>query len=111
MSFALTLPTTLHHLIITRHVRSNEDHLGLKARPRVFEQLHRVRPSSTFLRVPEDHPLWGDVVVNQTRYRRSEGLLLIRAYPDEEPVLTLDARRKGRPDAGPRADAYSSLEH
>lgn len=65
---------------------------------------------------------------NETRDRRSEGLLLIRAYPNEEPskksdqgskrgfvkaipVWTLDAGRQRCTDTGSGTHADSSFKH
>ena len=86
-----TLATALHHLIITTHVGGDEYDLCSETRPGVLEQLHRVWPTPSLLRVPEDHPLGRDIVVDQAGYRWPKRLLLVRAYPDEKPVLALDA--------------------
>ncbi len=59
-----TCAATLHHLIITLHVGSNKDDLRPEALPRVSKKLHGIWSSSSFLRVPEDHPLGLDVVVD-----------------------------------------------
>ena len=102
---------TLHHLIVALHVGGDEDDLGAKPRPCVSKKLHGVWPSASFLRVPEDHSLGFDVLSNQARNRGSERLFLVRAYPDEEPVWTLDAGGQCRADTGSCADTDSSLEH
>ena len=102
---------TLHHLIVALHVGGDEDDLGAKPRPCVSKKLHGVWPSSSFLRVPEDHSLGFDMLSNQTRNRGSECLLLIRAYPNEKPVWTLDAGGQCCADTGSSADTDSSLEH
>jgi hypothetical protein len=44
-----TCTTTLYHLIIALHIGGNEDDLGPKARPRVFQELHSIWSSSLFL--------------------------------------------------------------
>jgi hypothetical protein len=80
-----TCTATLHHLIITLHVGGNEYDLGPEARPRLPEEFHGIGASSSFLGVPEDHSFGLNVLVDQARYRWSEGLLLIRADPNEEP--------------------------
>lgn len=80
-----TFAATLHHLIIALHVGRDEDDLGSKTRPSLFQELHGIWSSSSFLRVPEDHSLRLDMLADQTRNRWSERFLLIRAYPDEEP--------------------------
>jgi hypothetical protein len=59
-----TCTAALYHLIITLHVGGDEDNLGSKALPRVFEELHSIRPASSFLRVPENHFLGLDMFVN-----------------------------------------------
>lgn len=116
-------------------VRSNEDDFGIEARPRVFEEFHGIRSSSSFLCVPEDHSLGLNVFVDQACYRWAKGSFLIRAYPYEEPSRTsenevlkyiyiyfyvcqmdvpiwaLDARRQRCPDTSPGANADSSFEH
>lgn len=102
---------TLHHLIVPLHVRRYEDDLGSKPCPRVFEKFHSVWSSSSFLRVPEDHSLRFDVLVDQTRDCRSKRPLLIRTYPNEEPVWALDAGGQCCPDTGSRGNANTSLEH
>ena len=106
-----TSPTTLHHLIIALHIGRDKDDLGPKAIPHLLEELHRVRPSPPLLRVPEDHPLRLDVVMDQPGYRGPKGLFLVRANPDQEPVRALDASRQRSTDTCSRADADPSLEH
>jgi hypothetical protein len=59
-----TCMTALYHLIIALLIGSNEDDLGSKARPRLFEELHSIWSSSSFFRVPEDHSLGLDVFVD-----------------------------------------------
>lgn len=109
--YQLTRPAALHHLIIALHIGGDKDDFSPKAVPHLLEEFDRVWPSTTFLRVPEDHALGLDVFVNQARNRRAESLLLIRADPDQEPVRALNAGRQGSPDACSRADADSTLEH
>lgn len=48
---------------------------------------------------------------DQTCDGRPERSLLIRAYPDKEPIWTLDAGGQRCPDASPGTDTNSSLEH
>lgn len=59
-----TCTATLHHLIIALHVGGDEDDLGSETRPRVFEELYGIWSSSSFLRVPKDHSLGLDVIVD-----------------------------------------------
>jgi hypothetical protein len=124
-----TRTATLHHLIITLPIGGNEDDLGSKARPCLFEELHGIWSSSSFLRVPKDHSLWLDMFADHTRYRWSKGFLLIRAYPNEKPsrisenpvqkrwlesgvpIWALDAGGQRCPDTGSGADADSSFKH
>ena len=106
-----TCSAPLHHFVITLLIGGDEDDFGAKARPCVSEEFHGIWSSSSFLRVPEDHSLGFDVLSNQTRNRGSECLLLIRAYPNEKPVWTLDAGGQCCADTGSSADTDSSLEH
>lgn len=64
-----TYTASLHHLIITLHIRGNEDYLGSKTGPRVFEELYGVWSSSSFLRVPQDHSFGLNVFFDHARYR------------------------------------------
>ena len=76
----------MHHLVVAQLVGRDEDDLGPEAYPRLLEELHGIRPSTLLLRVPEDHSLRLDVLVDETRDRWSKGSFLIGAYPDEEPT-------------------------
>ena len=80
-----TCAATLHHLIIPLHVGSDEDDLSTEPLPCLLEKRDSIRSTSSFLGVPENHPLGLNVFVNQARYRGSKCLFLVRAYPDEEP--------------------------
>jgi hypothetical protein len=80
-----TFETTLHHLIVALLVGGDEDDFGSEAVPDLLEKLHRVGPSSTLPRVPENHALGRDVVVDETRDGRAECLLLVGSYPNQEP--------------------------
>lgn len=59
---------------------------GVPALPDVLEQLHSIRPSTSLLRVPKDHPLRFDVFLDQSGNGRAEGFLLVRTDPNEEPA-------------------------
>jgi hypothetical protein len=87
-----TFTATLHHLIVALLVGGDEDNLSSKALPSVLEKLDSIGPSSSFLRIPEDHPLRLDMFVNEPADRWPEGLLLIRSYPDEKPNMMLVGR-------------------
>lgn len=102
---------TLHHLVVALHVRRDEDDLGSKPCPRVFEKFHSVRPAASFLRVPEDHSLGFDMLPDQARYRRPERSLLVGTYPDQEPVGALDARRERGTNTSPGTNTDTPLEH
>lgn len=126
-----TFSAALHHLIITGHVGGNEDDLSSPLNPRLPDQFHCVWPAPSLLRVPENHPIWLDVLIDEGRDRRPERLLLVGSNPDEEPgmmsdkalariltgrngdspVLALDAGRQRRTDACARADADASVKH
>lgn len=80
-----TCAATLHHLVVALPVGSDEDDLGAEAVPRLLEQLDRVGPPAALLGVPEDHALGRDVVVDEARDGRPEGLFLVGPDPDEEP--------------------------
>ncbi len=67
-------------------VRRDEDDLGAEAVPDLAQQLDGVRPPAALLRVPQDHALRRDVVVDEARDGRAEGAFLVGADPDEEPV-------------------------
>jgi hypothetical protein len=84
-----TFATALHHLIITRHIRRDEDDVGLPGLPRVLDELHAVGPPATLLGVPQDHALGLDVVVDQAEDGGAKRLFLVGADPDEEPVRHL----------------------
>ena len=103
--------TTLHHLIIALHVGRDENNLGSKPSPRIFKKLHGVGPSSSLLRIPENHPLGFDVLSYQTCNRGSERPLLVRAYPYEKPVWALYTRGKCCSNTSPGADTNPSLKH
>src|SRR4051812_40555324 len=64
----LTCATALHHLVITLHVRSNENNLSPKAVPDFLEYLDSVWSSTTLLRVPKYHSFGLNVFVDQTSY-------------------------------------------
>ena len=81
-----TRTAALHHLVVALLVGGDKDDLGPEAVPHLAEQLDRVRPASPLLRVPQDHALGRDVLVDEPRYRRSESLFLVGPDPDEEPV-------------------------
>lgn len=101
----------MHHLIVALHIGRDEDDFGAKTVPRVLEKLHTVRTSSALLGVPQNHALGFNVLMDETRDRRAECLFLVRADPDEEPVLALDASRQSRTNASARADADAALIH
>lgn len=90
-----TCAATLHHLVVALLIRGNEDDLGAKAVPRLLEEFHRIGPSSPLLGVPQNHALGWDVVVDKARYCRPECLLLVGAYPDEEPMVESSVRKRG----------------
>lgn len=104
-------PTTLHHLIVSLHIRRDEDDLRAKPRPCIFEQLHRIWTPASLLRVPKNHALRLNVLLDQASDGRPKGALLVGADPDKEPVWALDAGRESGADAGARADADAALEH
>ncbi len=81
-----TRAAALHHLVVAQLVGRDEDDLGPEALPRLLEELHRIRSSTLLLRVPEDHPLRLDVLVDETRDRWPKGSFLIGSYPDEKPA-------------------------
>ena len=43
------------------------------------ENLHRIRPSAAYFRVPEQKALWPNVTVDEAADGRAECLLLVRA--------------------------------
>jgi len=124
-----TCSASLHHFIITLLIGGDEDDLSAKAHPRFFEEFHGIWSSSSLLRVPKDHPIGLDVLADQSRYRRSKGFLLVRAYPNEKPkrrtlekkkprvgeegvpIWTLETSGQRCPDTGSSADADSSFKH
>ena len=69
--------TPLHHLIIPLHIRRDEDDLSTEALPRIAQQGHGVRAPPALLRVPQDHALRRDVVVDQARDGWAERLFLV----------------------------------
>lgn len=127
-----TCAAALHHLIVALPVGGDENDLSAEAVPHLLEQFDRVWPSSSLLRVPEDHPLGRDVLVDEARDGRSECLFLVGTDPDEEPedkrrqknetvrfvsfkqdlpIWALDTGGKRRPDTGSGANANASLKH
>lgn len=82
--------TPLHHLVITLRITRDIDDLSTPTLPRIFQQLNAVRSTTSLLRVPENHPFGLDVFPDESGNRGSEGALLIRAYPDQEPIGALD---------------------
>ena len=67
--------------------------LGTPGPARALDQLHRVRPTAAFARVPETAPLWADVPMDHGSNSCAEGLLLVRAYPDKIPIRVLQEIR------------------
>jgi len=104
-------PTPLHHLIIALHVTRNEYHLGLPPHPRLSQQGHGIGSAASLLRVPKDHALRLDVLVDEACNRGPERAFLVRADPDEKPVGGLYASRERSTNAGTSANADSALEH
>lgn len=93
----LTLKTTEHHLVVADFVGRNENYLSPPALPGIPQKLHAIRSAAALLGVPEDHPLWLDVVVNQACNGRAEGSLLIGANPDEKPSYVRKESQQLRP--------------
>ena len=104
-------PTPLHHLIIALLITRDENNLCAEPRPRILQQLHRVGPAASLLRVPEDHALGLDVLLDEARDGGAEGAFLVGSDPDEEPVGGLDAGGERGADACAGADADAALEH
>ena len=104
-------PTPLHHFIIALHITRNEDHLGLPPHPRLSQQGHGIGSTAPLLRVPKDHALRLDVLVDETRNRGPERAFLVRPDPDEKPVGGLYAGGERSANASTGADADSALEH
>ena len=128
----LTCCAPLHHLVVALFVGGNENDLGTEALPGILEQLHCVGSAAALLRVPEDHALGLDVLVDQPRDSGTKSPLLVGSYPNEEPKVTmsvkwdfqkrhdtgsgipvraLDASGQSRADACSGADSDPTLEH
>ena len=101
----------LHHFVVALPVTRDEDDLCAKARPRILEELHCIRAAAALLRVPQDHALRLDMIMDEGGDGGAECALLVGADPDEEPILALDAGRERRADARARADADAAFEH
>jgi len=104
-------PTPLHHLIIPLAITRDENNLGAKARPRIAQQLHRVRAAAALLRVPQDHALGLNVFFDHAGDGGPKGAFLVGSDPDEEPVGRLDAGGECGADSCARADADAAREH
>jgi hypothetical protein len=105
------LPTPLHHFVIALTVRRDENNLCAKPRPRISQQLHRIRASTSLFAVPEDHALRFNVLLDQAGDGGAESTFLVGADPDEEPVGGLDAGGERGADACAGADADAAFEH
>lgn len=84
--------------------------LGLEGDVDVLEHLHGVRATALLLGVEEDVALLGHGAVDHVEEDGAEGLLHVRADPDQEPVVELDSRGQHSTDTGARADGNATLE-
>jgi hypothetical protein len=60
--------------------------LSVPAVPGILEQLHCIGSSTSLLRVPKDHSLRFDILLDQTCNGNTKGFLLVGTNPNEEPV-------------------------
>lgn len=99
-----TFPTTLHHFRVSLIIRSDENNyqtplspqqeqtqanggtFSVPALPDVLEQSHCIGPSTEPFRVPKDHPLRFDMLIDQPRNGRTKGFFLVGTDPNEEPA-------------------------
>lgn len=96
----LTLAASLHHLVVSSHVGCNEDHLRTEAAVGILEELHGIGSSASLARVPKDHPLRWNILVDQAGDRWSKRLLLVGANPNEEPGRRVSLKLTGRDRRG-----------
>ena len=71
--------------------------------------MYDVGSTSPFLGVPQAHPFWRDVSVDQGGDGGSEGFQLIRTNPDQEPAVILDTSRKSGAETSTSADTNAPL--
>jgi hypothetical protein len=103
------LLATLHELAVALEIRSNEDNLSTPKVVCILDELHHVWTLAPFLAVPEAEALWLDVIVDELGDGGTEGLLLVRADPDQIPIFALDARRQRSAEPSAGADADTAL--
>lgn len=107
----LTSTTALHHLIVSLHIRRNEDNLCPETFPCIFDKLHGIRSPTAYLRVPQYHSVGLNMLVYKPQNSLPERLFHIRPDPNQKPVRTLDTRRQRCPNARARAHANPPSKH
>ena len=70
----------------------------------LLEHLHRVRAAALLLGVEQDVALLRNLALDHVEQDGAEGLLHVRADPDEEPVVELQAGGEHSADTGASAD-------
>ena len=95
------MPVSLYQV---RHTFSLERYIN------IFQHPHRIRSPALLLGVKQDIPLLRDASPDHVKEHRAEGLLHIRADPDEEPVVELHGGGEDGTDTGARADGNAATE-